>query len=137
MKSYCILFLIFALVSCDFNRIDPSVDTLRIEPLFSIDEREVDMAVQLYHHYTQSDKSKEFYEVIVERTGAILNYWPEKQLLTVCANPGSNWLGQYKEIDTTKLKWIGDNKINFSQYRDSLMINRPTDTRFVKTNGNP
>lgn len=134
MKKYLSILLLFA-ISCKFDRVDPSVDTLRVEALLISADREANMAAQLYDHYTKSDKSKEFYEVITNKSGEILNYWPNKKLLTVCADPGSGWLRQYTDIDTAKLKWISDSKIAFRQYEDSLTVSRPLIR--PKTNGNP
>ena len=135
MKNYCILFLIFALVSCGFNRIYPAVSTLSIA--YVSPQETGEMAVKLYQHYMASDKSKEYYEVVSKDRGGILNYHPAKQLLTVCEDPGSGWAGQYKEVDLAKLQWIGDNTISFDLYSEKLTANPNPEYIKPKTNGYP
>lgn len=137
MKNYCILFLIFALVSCGFNRIDPAVSTLSIAYVSPKETREVEMAVKLYQHYMASDKSKEYYEVVSKDRGGILNYNPNRELLTICTDPGSGWGMQYKEVDLAKLQWIGDNTISFDLYSEKLTANPNPGYIKPKTNGYP
>ena len=135
MKNYCILFLIFALVSCGFNRIDPAVSTLSIA--YVSPQETGEMAVKLYQHYMASDKSKEYYEVVSKDRGGILNYHPARQLLTVCEDPGSGWGMQYKEVDLDKLQWIADNTISFDLYSEKLTANPNPEYIKPKTNGYP
>lgn len=140
MKRYLFLLIIlFAVVaSCKLNRVDPIVSTLRVPAIVQSADREIDMAVRLYDHYSNSDKSKEFYEVISKNRGEILNYYPSKQLLTTCPDPGSGWGRQFKEVDLVTLRRISDNKITFSMYPDSLTsVNSISEFTEVKTNGHP
>lgn len=133
MKNCCPLFLLLVLTSCGFNR----VDTLYIDYINPPEAREVEMVVKLYQHYMASDKSKEYYEVVSKNRGGILNYNPNKQLLSICVDPGSGWRGQYKGVNSAKLKWIGDNKVSFNQYSKHLVGNPNADYLKLKSNGHP
>ena len=137
MKNYLIIFILLAFSACENKKIDPDVETLRIEAIDSLAAREANMATELYQYYLASDKSKNYYEVISKNRGQILNYNTKDQLITVCTDPGSGWGGQFKNIDIATLKRISDNKIIFSMYYDSLIVNSNSEYIEPKTNGNP
>jgi hypothetical protein len=86
-----------------------------------------------------SDKSKEYYEVVSEQTGNyILNYSPSQNLLTVCFEIRSSWGGQYKNVNQPTLQKLANAKIkldNLQQYisNDSTIKNNIPIIK-VKTN---
>lgn len=137
MKYLILIPLIAVLFSCKNSEVDPDVNTLRVSTKNSVDDLQVDMAVELYRHFINSDKKREFYEVISKKRGEILNYNPAKKILTACGDPGSGWMGQFKEVDLKTLKRIGDNKITFYMYYDSLTRNPTSEYIRPKTNGRP
>ena len=135
--KYAFLLLLLALsISCKNIGVDHNVDTLRISVTGAYPEGQSKMASELYRHYINSDRSKEFYEVIAEPRGEILNYHPSRQVLTACSDPGSNWHQAYK-VDLQKLKWIGDSKLSFEMYEDSLTRSPASEYLRPKTNGHP
>jgi hypothetical protein len=144
MKKEHLLLIIFSvttLTAC-FNKVDPAVstfyfstghpDTLRNQAL-----------LKLYEHYSNSDKTREYYEVISKRTGNyILNYYPAGKLLTTCTDPGSGWGNQYENVDEAELRKLADLKIKLVDLqlyvsKDSIISENPNNVVEVKTNGHP
>lgn len=129
---------IFLLIACN-NDIDPVVDTLYFNS-GQPDTLRNQAITKLYEYYSNSDKSKEFYEVVSEKTGDyIINYYPSRSLLTVCFDPGSGWGGQYKNVDKQALYRLSNARIKLDNLQEFVAIDSTIDDNRpifnVKTNG--
>ncbi|MCE7065683.1 hypothetical protein [Dyadobacter sp. CY326] len=123
----------------------PHVDTLYVNG--GTEEAEKLEAIpKLYAHYVNSQKDKEAYEVISNGNGRfILNYTPKLELLTLCADPGSGWLNQFKNVKEVTLQKLALGGYSFDSlgkiasdpigYDSLLIVNEPFIN--VKTNGSP
>ena len=126
-----------ALAGCSKD-VDPEVDTLYVSS--RADASRAAALSNLYEHYSKSDKSKEYYEVIAGRN-YIVNYYPTGKLLTACLDPSSGWTDQFKNVDEVLLKKLSDHKVSLDSMQhyaikdSALQNNRPLVP--VKTNGNP
>ncbi|MCF2487072.1 hypothetical protein [Dyadobacter sp. CY347] len=137
-----IIFLfLFLPISC-LNKVDPAVDSLYLKGEDWKSWRK-DALSKLYAHYNNSKKDKECYEVIARKEDRFfLNFYPQGQLLTLCADPGSGWSNQYK-ADISLIKKLISYNVTFddlvglteNNYDSILVINKPFIE--VKTNGNP
>ena len=141
MFRLIIITLAYLVTSC-LNIPERDVDTLYLKDGSHEYQRSVAL-YNLYEHYRLSSKSEDFYEIISKKSGRyIINYYPKEELLTLCADPGSGWSGQYKVNEQLFEKLIRYNVTfddilgNTEKNYDSLLIrNKPTFN--VKTNGNP
>jgi hypothetical protein len=131
-----------ALLSACSDPIDPTVETI----YFNTEKREAwqSQAIgKLYEHYSNSDKSKEYYEVAARKAGNyILNYYPSGKLLTVCEDPGSGWSGQYTNVDEAALQNLAQLKISLDSMqlyviKDSIIGNSASPYVQVKSNVYP
>ncbi|MCE7058732.1 hypothetical protein [Dyadobacter sp. CY343] len=135
-----IILSIAGLAAC-FNKVDPAVDTLYFSS-GRTDTLRSQAISKLYEHYSNSDKTKEYYEVVSKQTGDyIINYYPAGKLLTTCNDPGSGWGGQYKNVDEATLRRLADLKIKLDNLRsfvntDSIIDDNEPRVE-VKTNGHP
>jgi hypothetical protein len=143
MKKAHLLLVIFSittLAAC-FNKVDPAVSTLYFSSGHP-DTLRSQAISKLYEHYSNSDKNKEYYEVVSKKTGNyILNYYPFGKLLTTCNDPGSGWSEQYKNVDESELRKLADLKIKLYDLqlyvsKDSIIENNEPIVD-VKTNGYP
>ena len=136
-----ILVLIIVMGSC-LTAPEREVETLYLEDGSYEYKRSVAL-YNLYQHYIKSTRSRDFYEIVSKHNGRyILNYYPKGELLTLCVDPGSGWLHQYKVSEQLFEKLIkynitlnelsGDSDKN---YDSLLVVNEPFFN--VKTNGNP
>ncbi len=135
---YVILtFLSLGFESC-FLHIDPDVSTVYMKGGDSKSQRSEAIS-RLYEHYIKSKKNRAYYEIVAKKEDRfILNYYPEKKILTLCTDPGSGWSGQFKNVDEAKLKELVDLKLTFddiNNLKGPLEDNRPR--VIVKTNGTP
>jgi hypothetical protein len=135
-----IILSIAGLAAC-LNKVDPAVDTLYFSS-GRTDTLRSQAISKLYEHYSNSDKTKEYYEVVSKQTGDyIINYYPAGKLLTTCNDPGSGWGGQYKNVDEATLRRLADLKIkldNLRSYVNTDSIIDDNEPRIeVKTNGHP
>jgi hypothetical protein len=140
LAYYIGLFFVIILYSCT-SKIEPQVDTF----YYSTGNRDSLRSyalVRLYDHYVQSDKTKEYYEVVSRNTGDyIVNYYPQGQLLTICGDPGSGWSGQLRNVGLNELHKMGNSKIHIDSLSEfvlsdsTIQHNRPIQE--VKTNGKP
>jgi hypothetical protein len=126
------------LAAC-FDKVDPMVDTLYLSSNYSNSVRSQAFS-KLNEHYFNSDKTKEYYEV-VSKKNYIINYFPAGDLLTICFDPGSGWGGQYKNVDEAALRRLTDLKIKLDDLqayviKDSIIDNNEPYIE-VKTNGYP
>lgn len=133
--------LVLVLVACS-QEVDTQVDTLFVntgDPGMLKSEA----IARLYDHYSKSDKSKAYYEVVSGKDGGdfIVNYNPEGKLLTTCSDPGSGWGGQLKNVDEAALQKMAGLKIQLDSLasyvlkESKVQHNRPIVE--VKTNGKP
>src|SRR5690606_4735524 len=129
------------LSSCFGDDVEPEVDTFYYNT-GQRDSQRSQAITKLYEHYIQSDKTKEYYEVISRKTGNyIVNYYPDGQLLTICTDPGSGWSGQLKNVSDADLQRMAISKIHMDRLQEyvlsdsTLEHNRPIIE--VKTNGKP
>ena len=147
MKKHCFLIHMvwaFLLLACH-EVTHPQVETLFLKG--GTGETQKSEAVsRLYDLYSNSKKDKHAYEVISKKHGRfILNYTPKLQLLTLCADPGSGWSGQYKDVSEQTLQTLAARGYAFDslesiaadplKYDSLLIINHPFIQ--VKTSGNP
>jgi hypothetical protein len=123
-------------MSCEEDKKSPEVETIYFSDLNKGEQQEIAAASKLYEHYMNSSKDKEFYEV-VSRGDFILNYYPSKQLITICVDPGSGWFDQFKEVDAGKLEELSKAKLPFNKYNTLLVQNDPMQSKLIKSNGNP
>lgn len=140
-RSVLLYASVVALAACS-EEVDPQVDTLFVN---SGDPHVLkgEALARLYEHYSKSDKSKAYYEVVTGKKPGdlILNYNPEGKLLTTCTDPGSGWGGQLKNVDEAALQKMADLKIHVDSLNSyvlkerNLEHNRPMVG--VKTNGQP
>lgn len=128
----CLLFFI----SCEKDRTNPLVDTIYLPDSNGGEEQEIDAAIKLYEHYMNSSKDKDYFEV-VSKHNFILNYYPAKQWITICLDPGSGWYVQYKDVNTSKLGELSKAKLPFVNYKDILIPNDPMQSQLIKSNGHP
>ncbi|MDR6806032.1 hypothetical protein J2Y45_003224 [Dyadobacter sp. BE34] len=132
--------------ACTNDGVDPAVETISVYGGYEV-EREKAFP-NLYNYYVASSKNKEYYEVI-SKGDFILNYYPKGQLLTICADQGSGWLSQYKDIDESDLKKFVDDGVTFDQVSRFGTLDNDLDSSYnsilietdpfieVKTNGSP
>ena len=147
MKKYIILAIIliaFGFIACQ-EIAHPQVDTLYLKGS-SADVEKFEAVPKLYAHYMNSKKDKEAYEVISKGDGRfILNYTPKLKLLTLCADPGSGWLSQFKNVGEETLEKLVAGRYSFDslgiiasdpiKYDSLLIVNKPFIQ--VKTSGSP
>ena len=132
------IFSIATLAAC-FHKLDPEVSTFYFSTGHP-DTLRSQAISKLYEHYSNSDKTNAYYEVISRKTGNyILNYYPAGKLLTMCNDPGSGWSEQYKNVDEAELRKLADLKIKLYDLqlyvsKDSVIENSQTIVA-VKTNG--
>jgi hypothetical protein len=139
-KANQLLFIlsIAGLAAC-FDKVDPMVDTLYLSSNYSDSIRSQAFS-KLNEHYFNSDKTKEYYEV-VSKKNYIINYFPYHNLLTICFDPGSGWGGQYKNVDEAALRRLADLKIKLDDLQEYVIKDSIIDNNQpyidVKTNGHP
>lgn len=136
--KYLLFGIISILLKSCFLHIDPDVSTVYMKGGDSKSQRSEAIS-RLYEHYIKSKKNRAYYEIVAKKEDRfILNYYPEKKLLTLCTDPGSGWSGQFKNVDEAKLKELVDLKLTFddiNNLKGPLEDNRPR--VIVKTNGTP
>jgi hypothetical protein len=134
------MFVVFA-AACSED-VDPQVDTLFLNSGHP-DSLKSQAISRLYEYYSNSDKTKAYYEVVSGRKAGdyILNYYPEAKLLTTCLDPGSGWAGQLKNVDEAALQRMANLKVKLDGLTgyvltdSTIQHNRPLVG--VKTNGSP
>lgn len=96
---------LFILLGCS----DSSVATLFVSDGNHENLRKEAVA-RLYKFYSNSSKEKEFYEVVSrpDHGHYIVNYNPRLQLLSICADPGSGWAAQFKNVTEEKLQRLSE-----------------------------
>lgn len=70
----------------------------------------------LYRLYSESNKDKQFYEVLVGDRQWILNYNRVDQRLSACGDPGSGWGPQYVNVSEAHLAELA----SLDSYLDGL-----------------
>jgi hypothetical protein len=139
-----LILLAISLIACH-EISHPQVDTLYVNGS-SADVEKLEAVPKWYAHYMNSKKDKEAYEVISTGDGRfILNYTPKLQLLTLCADPGSGWLSQFKNVGEETLEKLVAGRYSFDsleiiasdpiKYYSLLIVNKPF--IHVKTSGSP
>src|SRR6218665_2681890 len=143
MKCFLISIVsLLVLLSCDSKKIDPEVNTVYVNKKLDTHDAQRQSALLLYNSYSQSDKSKRFYEVVYKTIPCfIVNYYPEKQLLSLCTDKGEGWGMQFEEVTEEKLKEMAEANLRFGilYYENPLRlkVKDPTDFREIKTNDDP
>ncbi|MCE7058731.1 hypothetical protein [Dyadobacter sp. CY343] len=133
-----IILSIVGLAAC-FNKVDPAVETFYLKSKHS-DSVRSEAFSKFYEHYSNSDNTKEYFEVI-SKGDYIINYYATGKLMAICYDPGSGWGGQYNNVDEAALRSLANLRIKLDKLqsyviKDSLIDNNEPFIE-VKTNGHP
>ena len=139
MMNLKTLLLTLSLLSCDIrDKVSPNVQTYILHPnsIVGAEQWEIMASKVLYEFYMQSDKEKEFYEVVENDYFHVLNYWPKQKILTLTTKIADGWSSQYQDVNEEKLKELSDSNTVFMKYDAILTRANPRNFEIIKSNHN-
>jgi L-rhamnose isomerase len=139
MKNLRVIFLTLILFACNsYDQVSPNVQSYTLSSNNSTNQYEWERVAPtiLIQFYAQSSKDKGFYEVVENKFSHVLNYCPEKQLLSIAREISSGWQNQYVNVSEDKLRELAKAYVRFDQYDSILTRANPADFKIVESNYN-
>lgn len=114
-----IVILTFISISCWDTSVQkeyPETYYSKVTGIIDFDEIRKEMIRELYSFYNSSDKKNNFYEVLWSKR-ILINYNRVNKTLNISDDICSGWFGKFKNVEEKDIKFLSDNRIEFSKYK--------------------